>query len=89
MTPTPTTSSLRGPALVSTSAEAPSEALSDAEAGAADAAAVPATPAAPLFMRRVPSPIGRLEIISDGTHIPALSIERAGAAALDGAGPHA
>ena len=37
----------------------------------------------PPWLRRVDSPIGRLEVGSDGTHIVSLSIERAGTLPLD------
>lgn len=38
----------------------------------------PATIAAPEFLRRLPSPIGRIEITSDGHSITSLAIERDG-----------
>ncbi|WP_213814013.1 methylated-DNA--[protein]-cysteine S-methyltransferase [Glaciihabitans sp. dw_435] len=40
-------------------------------------------PVSPAYLRRVPSPIGRLEVGSDGTSITSLSIERAGALPFD------
>jgi len=36
------------------------------------------TPVSPTYLRRTPSPIGRIEITSDGVHITSLSIERDG-----------
>ena len=43
------------------------------------------TAEAPEFLRRIDSPIGRIEITSDGTAITSLSIERDGRLPLDGA----
>lgn len=43
----------------------------------------PAAVAAPDYLRRLPSPIGRIEVTSDGESITSLAIERAGALPLD------
>lgn len=40
-------------------------------------------PAAPPFLRRIDSPIGRIEVTSDGEAVTSLSIERAGALPLE------
>lgn len=42
------------------------------------------TPLPPVWLRRVGSPIGQLEITSDGESITSLSIERAGSLPFDG-----
>ena len=42
------------------------------------------TPAAPVALRRMPSPIGRLEVVGDGSAVIGLSIERDGMLPHDG-----
>lgn len=54
------------------------EVLSDTAAGAADTAATPPPVSGARFLRRVESPIGRIEIVSDGESITSLTIERSG-----------
>jgi methylated-DNA-[protein]-cysteine S-methyltransferase len=62
-----------------TTSEAPTVAVPTADP-AAPAHGVPASPAA---LRRVASPIGRIELTGDGTAVTSLTIERAGRLPLD------
>lgn len=69
--------------LPETSALAPSatSALDEEAAGAADAEAsiaIDPSPQSAAFIKRIDSPIGRIELTSDGTFVTSLAIERGG-----------
>lgn len=89
--PEPSALDPSAPALAANSALDPSaldpSALDEEAAGTADAEAsiaIDPSPQSAAFIKRIDSPIGRIELTSDGTFVTSLTIERSGHLPLEG-----